>query len=153
MKFVKDVCTLDKEIIAWDASKGKMPYKRFLLRGAIFANFADLPVICKKYNLENELAINNNATPYSCIRDNCIKPRPWIELHMTLLKFLKKSSVLPHLNGSLSERLPSSSIAAAKKEVNSLVVTPVNGSGVKRGRLNYGTYSDEERARVGKKCF
>ena len=69
---------------------------------------------------------------------------------MALLKFLKKSSVLPHPNGPLSEQVPSSSIAAANKEVKSLVVTPVDGTGVKRGRSNYGTYSDEERARVGK---
>ena len=58
---------------------------------------------------------------------------------MALLKFLKKSSVLPHPNGPLSERVPSSSVAAANK-VKSRVVTPVNGTGVQRGRSNYGTY-------------
>ena len=55
---------------------------------------------------------------------------------MALLKFLKKSSVLPHPNGPLSERVLSSSVAAANKEVRSLVVTPVDGTGVKRGRSN-----------------
>ena len=52
-----------------------IPYKWFFLRGAIFANFADLPVICEKYNLENELTINNNATPnyiHVIDRYNCV---------------------------------------------------------------------------------
>ena len=69
--------------------------------------------------------------------NNCIKPRPWIELQMVLLKFLEKSSVLPHPNGPLSELVPSSSFATAKKEVKSLVVTPVDGTGVKQSRSNY----------------
>lgn len=65
---------------------------------------------------------------------------------MALLKFFKKSTVLPH---PLSEQVPSSSIAAANKEVKSLVVSPVDS--VKRGRSIYGAYSDEERARVAKR--
>ena len=44
-----------------------------------------------------------------------------------LTRFLKKSSVLPHPNGPFT----SSSVAAANKEVKSLVVTPVDGTGVK----------------------
>ena len=55
----------------------ELPYKWFFPRGAIFANFADLPVIREKYNLENESTINNNATPYYIhVIDNCVKPRP-----------------------------------------------------------------------------
>ena len=40
---------------------------------------------------------------------------------MALLQYFKKSSLLPNPNGPLSERMPSSSIVSANKEVENLL--------------------------------
>ena len=70
----------------------------------------------------------------------------WINTNMTLLKYFKKSSLLPNPNGPLSEQMPSSSIALANREVQNLLNDENFGS--KRGQ--YAKYSDDERAKVAK---
>ena len=45
----------------------------------------------------------------------------WINTNMELLKYFKKSSFLFNPNRSLSERLPSSIIASADREVQNLL--------------------------------
>ena len=69
---------------------------------------------------------------------------------MALVKYFKKSSVLPNPDGPLSERMPSSSIALANKEVESLLDSDKERCGSKRGQ--YIKYSDEERAKVAKRA-
>lgn len=69
---------------------------------------------------------------------------------MALLKYFKKSSVLPHPNGPLSDKIPSSSIAAANNEVKDQVSSLTVNEVVKRG--TYSKYSDEERTKVGKRA-
>ena len=58
---------------------------------------------------------------------------------MALLQYFKKSSLLPNPNGPLSERMPSSSIASANKEVKNLL-----DGDKKPTRGQYAKYSDEE---------
>ena len=67
---------------------------------------------------------------------------------MALLKYLKKSSLLPNPDGPLSEQMPTSSIASANKEVESLLNSDNELCGSKTGQ--YIKYSDEERAKVAK---
>ena len=62
---------------------------------------------------------------------------------MVLLKYFKKSSFLPNPDGPLSEEMPSSSIALANKEVESLLDGDKERCGSKRGQ--YIKYSDEKR--------
>ena len=63
-----------------------------------------------------------------------------INTNMALLECFKKSSFLPNPNESLSERMPSSSIASANREVQNVINDENLGS--KRGQ--YANYSDDE---------
>ena len=69
---------------------------------------------------------------------------------MALLKYFKKTSLLPNPNGPLSERMPSSSITSANKEVQSELNSDGETLGSKRG--HYARYSDEERTQVAKRA-
>ena len=70
---------------------------------------------------------------------------------MALLKYFKKSSSLPNPNGPLSQRMPSSSIASANKEVQDVLDRADEcHSGSKRGQ--YARYMDEEKAKVAKRA-
>lgn len=74
---------------------------------------------------------------------------------MVLLKYFKKSTVLPNPNGPLSDRMPSSAIISANKEVESLLTQGQDGSSSaqstrKRGR--YHSYTEEEKARIAKRA-
>ena len=69
---------------------------------------------------------------------------------MVLLKYMKKSSLLPKSDGPLSERMPSLSIASTNKEVKSLLNSDKELCGSKRGQ--YFKYSDDERAKVAKRA-
>ena len=51
---------------------------------------------------------------------------------MALLKYFKKSSFLPDPDGPISERMPSSSIASANKDVESLLDDDKERCGTKR---------------------
>ncbi len=66
---------------------------------------------------------------------------------MALLKYFKKSSLLPNPNGPLSERMPSSSIVSANKEVENLL-----DGDKKPTRGQYTKCSDEEKAKVAKRA-
>ena len=68
---------------------------------------------------------------------------------MTLLKYFKKSSFLPNPDCPLSERMPSSSIASANKDVESLLNDDKERCGSKRAQ--YIKYSDKERAKIAKR--
>ena len=67
---------------------------------------------------------------------------------MALLKYFKKSSFLPDPDGPISEQMPTSSIALANKDVESLLDGDKEQCGTKRPQ--YIKYSDEERAKVAK---
>ncbi len=69
---------------------------------------------------------------------------------MVLLKYFKKTSVLPNPNGPLSEHMHSSSITAANKEVQKVLDSGEGGVTSKRG--NYTKYTEEERAQVAKRA-
>ena len=67
---------------------------------------------------------------------------------MALMKYLKKSSLLPNPKGRLSEQMPSSSIASANKEVHNLLNHGDENHGSKGGQ--YSKYTEEEKAIVAK---
>ena len=69
---------------------------------------------------------------------------------MALLKYLrKKAIVLPNPDGPLSDRVPSAAISSANNEVKDLVNATSSDS---RKRGAYQNYTDEERARIGKRA-
>lgn len=71
---------------------------------------------------------------------------------MALLKYFKKSSLLPNPEGPLSDQVPSKAILSANKEVEKLVVSedsPVLPTG-KQGQ--YLSYTDEEKAKITKRA-
>ena len=79
-----------------------------------------------------------------------------ILLIMALLKYFKKSTVLPNPDGPLSDRMPSSAIISANKEVESLLTQVKDGSSsaqsttVTRKRGCYHSYTEEEKTRIAK---
>ena len=75
----------------------------------------------------------------------CITDRRRI---IALLKYFKKESVLPNPEGPLSDRLPSSSIAFANKEVKPLL----EAKSKSKKRAQYDSYSAEEKAKVAKRA-
>ena len=67
---------------------------------------------------------------------------------MALLKYLR-AIVLPNPDGPLSDRVPSATISSANNEVKDLVNATSSNS---RKRGAYQNYTDEERARIGKRA-
>ena len=78
---------------------------------------------------------------------------------MSLLKYFKRESILPHPNGPLSQSVPSSSIAAANKAVESILSpgsviedTKPGTQHPDRTRGSYEQFTAEEKARIGKRA-
>ena len=69
---------------------------------------------------------------------------------MALLKYLrKKATILPNIDGPLSDHIPSAAISSANNEVKDLVnATPIDS----RKRGLYQNYTDEDRARISKRA-
>ena len=68
---------------------------------------------------------------------------------MSLLKYFQPSSALPKPEGRLSTVVPSSSIAAANKEVKQ-VLDQTDKAELKRGAYEH--FTPEEKARIGKRA-
>ena len=74
---------------------------------------------------------------------------------MALLKYFKKSTVLPNPEGRLSDHMPAAAIVSANKQVADLVVLQTdeaNQSECKKKRGHYLSYTDEEKLKIGKRA-
>ena len=69
---------------------------------------------------------------------------------MSLLRYLKKDSVLPSPGEPLSRNMPPSSLAAANKEVKRVLDAHGNGP-LLAGRGKYSVYNEEEKFKVERK--
>ena len=70
---------------------------------------------------------------------------------MALYKYFKKESILPNPNGSLSESMPSSSIAQANLEVKPILSGKASAQ-EKKPRGAYIVFTEEEKAMVAKRA-
>ena len=78
---------------------------------------------------------------------------------MALLKYFNKATVLPNLDGPLSDNMPSAAISSANNEVKDLVVresdvpdSQLTNGPVKHPRGQYLSYTEEEKARITKRA-
>jgi len=70
-------------------------------------------------------------------------------MQIALLKYLREKAILPNSNGPLSDCMPTAAISSVNKEVKDLVDATPSDS---RKQGPYQNYTDEEKARIGKRA-